>query len=282
MNDYMFMDWVSLLSLMFGLASLAGFLAGLLGIGGGLVLVPGLYWVFTSLGYESDAIMHVAVGTSLATIIATGTSSARAHWKKGSVRFDLVKKIGLGVVIGVGVGTLIASIVSGIWLQAFFAITLSVLAGLMCINPDKFKLFPEMPAQPWPSLTGIVIGTISTLMGIGGAALNVPYMTLSNVPIHKAVGSASAMGLFVAIPGALGFLVIGLLSGAEHAQDFPPFTVGYINLLALFVIIPVTVIFAPIGVHVAHRFSMKRLRQVFSIFMIIVALKMIFEVWRVM
>ena len=170
MNDYMLMDWIYLLVLMFSLAATAGFLAGLLGIGGGLVLVPGLYFIFNLLGYQSDAIMHVAVGTSLATIVATGISSARAHWKKGSVRFDLVKKIGFGIIIGVGCGTLIASAVSGVWLQVFFAGTLIILAGLMAINPEKINLFKDIPAQPWPTITGTGIGIVSTLMGIGGAA----------------------------------------------------------------------------------------------------------------
>lgn len=277
MNDYMLMDWVYLLVLMFSLAATAGFLAGLLGIGGGLILVPGLYFIFNLLGYQSDAIMHVAVGTSLATIVATGISSARAHWKRGSVRFDLVKKIGVGVIIGVGCGTLIASAVSGVWLQVFFAVTLIVLAGLMSINPEKINMFKDIPSQPWPTITGTGIGIVSTLMGIGGAALNVPYMTLSNVPVHKAVGSSAAMGLLIAIPGAIGFLLIGLSHGGE---GLPPLTIGYINLVALGVIIPVTVVFAPIGVHVAHRFSTKRLRQVFSIFMIIIAIRMSVEAFR--
>ena len=266
-------DWVPLLILLFMLAGLAGFLAGLLGIGGGLVLVPGLYFIFTHLGYTTDNIMHLAVGTSLATIIATGTSSARAHWKRGSVRFDLVKKIGFGMVIGVGLGTFIASIVSGVWLTAFFAVTLMLLAGLMMANPEKFTLFRDVPHQPWPSLTGIGIGIVSTLMGIGGAALNVPYMTLSNVSIHKAVGSASAMGLLIAIPGALGFLLIG----QGQAQELPPLTYGYINFLALGIIVPLTVLFAPLGVATAHKFSTRALRRVFSIFMVIIALKMLYE-----
>jgi len=272
----MLMDWALLLALMFGLASVAGFLAGLLGIGGGLVLVPGLFFVFNMLGYESDSIMHLAVGTSLSTIVATGISSARAHWKKGSVRFDLVKKIGVGMVIGVAIGTFIASTVTGIWLQAFFAFTLVILALLMRINPEKITLFKEVPGQPWSGIAGTIIGVVSTLMGIGGAALNVPYMTLSKVPIHKAVGSASAMGLLVAIPGAIGFMIIGY---GPH-ENFPPFSFGYINLLALAVIVPVTVLFAPIGVHVAHRFSTKMLRRIFSVFMIIIAVRMIVEVVR--
>jgi uncharacterized membrane protein YfcA len=279
MSDFMMMDWALLLSGMFALAATAGFLAGLLGIGGGLVLVPGLYFVFTSLGFDGPDIMHLAIGTSLSTIVATGLSSARSHHKRGNVAFDLVKKIGIGMVIGVGIGTTIAAAVSGLWLQIFFAVTLVLLAGLMRINPEKITMMKQVPHQPWPAVAGTGIGIISTLMGIGGAALNVPYMTLNNVPIHKAIGSASTMGLCVAFPGAIGFIVIGLLA-PEHGTGFPPFSFGYVNLVALAVIIPVTVLFAPLGVRVGHSLSIKKMRQVFSIFMIIIAVRMIFEVVR--
>ncbi len=279
MEDFLFMDWALLLGGMFALAAMAGFLAGLLGIGGGLVLVPGLFFVFTSLGFDSPHIMHLAIGTSLSTIMATGLSSAFAHHRRGNVRFDMIKTIGIGMVFGVVIGTSIASIVTGLWLQIFFAVTLVFLAGMMRLNPEKMKKKREMPSQPWPAITGTGIGVISTLMGIGGAALNVPYMTLHNIRIHQAIGSASAMGLFVAVPGALGFIIIGFLS-PESSIGFPPFSFGYINLLALGVIIPVTVLFAPLGVRLGHSLSIKKMRQVFSIFMMIIALRMIYEVVR--
>ena len=269
-------EWIYLLILMFGLAALAGFLAGLIGIGGGLVLVPGLYFVFTSLGYTSDTIMHVAVGTSLSTIIATGISSARAHHKRGAVRFDLVKNVGIGMFCGVVIGTAIASQVSGLWLQIFFAVTLVVLAVLMRLDPEKIKLYDDVPAQPVPALSGTVIGTICTLMGIGGAALNVPYLTLNNISIHRAVGTSAALGLFIAIPGTVGFFLIGL-SDNSH---LPPFTFGYINALALAIIVPVTVLFAPLGVAMGHKLSIKKLRSIFSVFMIIIAIRMLYEVYR--
>ncbi len=275
----MILDWVLLLSGMFALAATAGFLAGLLGIGGGLVLVPGLYFVFTSLGFESTHIMHLAVGTSLSTIMATGLSSAAAHHGRGNLRFDLIKSIGIGMVIGVAIGTLIASIVTGLWLKIFFAVTLVILAMMMRLNPEKMKKQREMPNQPWPATAGMGIGVVSTLMGIGGAALNVPYMTMHNVRIHQAIGSASAMGLLIAVPGAMGFLIIGLLS-PETRVGFPPFSFGYINLLALIVIVPITVLFAPLGVRVGHKLSISKMRQVFSIFMIIIAARMIYGVVR--
>ena len=275
----MMMDWVMLMGGMFMLAATAGFLAGLLGIGGGLVLVPGLYFVFTSLGFDSPHIMHLAVGTSLSTIMATGLSSAMAHHRRGNVRFDLIKSIGIGMVMGVVVGTLIASLVTGLWLKVFFAFTLVILAGMMRLNPDKMKKKREMPFQPWPAIAGTGIGIVSTLMGIGGAALNVPYMTMHNVRIHQAIGSASAMGLLIAIPGALGFLIIGVLN-PDSGAGLPPFSFGYINILALGVIVPVTVLFAPLGVRFGHSLSISKMRQIFSIFMIIIALRMIYEVVR--
>lgn len=276
MDISLLIEWAPLILSLMGLAALAGFLAGLLGIGGGLVLVPGLYYIFNYLGYTADNIMHLAVGTSLASIIATGISSARAHYKKGSVRFDLVKKIGVGMVIGVGIGTYIASETTGMGLKIVFASALVFFAILMQLNPQKFTMFQDIPKQPWPTFVGTVIGVIATLMGIGGAALNVPYMTLHNVPIHKAVGSSAALGLLIAVPGVLGFLLIGQGQGAS----LPPFSFGYVNLLALAVIVPITVLMAPVGVHVTHKFSVKTLRRVFSIFLIFISIRMILEVLK--
>ena len=276
MEFFLDAEIISLLFLMFGLAALAGFLAGLLGIGGGLVLVPGLYFVFTSLGYDSDTIMHVAVGTSLSTIIATSISSARAHYKRDSVRLDLLKKVGIGMFIGVLIGTAIASQVSGLWLQVFFAVTVVILAVLMRLDPEKIKLWDDVPAQPVPAAAGSVIGSVCTLMGIGGAALNVPYLTLNNVSIHRAIGTSSALGLFIAIPGTIGFFLIGL----GDDSNLPPLSFGYINIIASAIIIPVTVLFAPLGEATGHKLSIKKLRGVFSIFMIFIALRMLYEVYR--
>lgn len=273
------LEYAPLIIALLALATLAGFLAGLLGIGGGLVLVPGLYYIFNHLGYTADNIMHLAVGTSLATIIATGISSARAHHKKGGVRFDLVKKIGLGMLIGVVIGTYIASETTGTGLKIVFASALVFFALLMQINLQKFNLFQDIPKQPWPTFAGTIIGTICTLMGIGGAALNVPYMTLHNVPIHKAIGSSAALGLVIAIPGVIGFLLIGQL-GQGSGSELPPFSIGYVNFLALAIIVPVTVLMAPVGVNVTHKFSVKTLRRVFSLFLVIIAIRMIFEVFN--
>ncbi|MCI5060816.1 MAG: sulfite exporter TauE/SafE family protein [Alphaproteobacteria bacterium] len=272
------MSGVILLVLILGLAGMAGFLAGLLGIGGGIVLVPGLYFIFTTLGYESAYLMHLAVGTSLATIIVTGFSSARAHWRRESVRFDLVQKIGIGMVIGVGLGTMIAAQASGTTLQILFAVILMMFAGLMQVRPEKISLFSGRPSDFVLGVAGTIIGAISTLMGIGGATLNVPFMSFCKVPIHKAVGTASALGVLIAIFGTAGFILIGWGNNA----GFPPLSLGFVNLAAFAVIVPVSALTAPLGAAAAHRFSKEMLQRIFGLFMVFVAIKMLFEALRVL
>lgn len=270
MPDLSVTDWMVLVSLIIGLGGVAGFMAGLLGIGGGVVLVPGLYYIFGMLGFPPDHLMHVAVGTSLTIIIPTGISSARAHIKKNGVRFDLVKRIGIGIVLGVGVGTFVADYISGQNLKIVFSCALMVFAAIMQIDPQKFRLCDDVPPQPWSGMAGGLIGILSSLMGIGGATLNVPYMSLHGVPIHTAVGTSSAMGPLIAIPGAIGFIWIGW--GLDH---LPPYSLGYVNLLAALAIMPISVLCAPWGARVAHRVSVKKLRLVFSVFIILVAVKML-------
>lgn len=268
-------QWAMLTAFLLSLGALAGFLAGLLGIGGGLVLVPGLYFGLKALGFESEALMHVAVGTSLAVIIPTGLSSARAHWRRGAVRFDLVKQIGPGILIGVGIGTLIAHQIEKQGMTVFFACALTALALLMLINPARFSPLQTTPPQPWMGLSGTVIGVFSSLMGIGGATISVPWMAICRVPMHTAVGTASALGILIAIPAALGFIVIGW-----QAEGLPPFSLGYINFLAWPLIIPASVLAAPWGAKLAHSVSVDRLRKIFAWFLVIIAAKMMWEAVR--
>lgn len=259
--------------LLLALGAVSGFLAGLLGVGGGIVLVPGLFFSLTALGFPPDHIMHVAIGTSLAIIIPTGMSSARAHWKRGSVRMDLVRKIGVGIVFGVILGTLIANHLSGLMLNAIFAVSLFFLAGIMVTDPSRFSLAKDVPGQPWSGLMGSLIGLLSTLMGIGGATISVPYMTLCRVPIHQAIGTAATLGLIISIPAAIGFALIGI-----GQDNLPPFSIGYINLLAFILVVPAAVLIAPYGAAAAHRVPVKALRRVFAGFIVIVAAKMLYGV----
>ncbi len=273
MAELSLFEWVELCALIVALGGIAGFMAGLLGIGGGMILVPGLYYLFTMTGFDHPQLMHLAVGTSLAIIIPTGISSARAHYKKGSVRIDVVKKLALGIVLGVGIGTLIADQLSGHGLKIVFAVALIGFAAMMQIPADKFRLRDDLPKQPWPSVAGMVIGALSTLMGIGGATLNVPYQTLNGIPIHTAIGSSSAMGPIIALPAAIGFVIIGW-----HQAGLPPLSLGYVSLLALAVIAPVSVLAAPWGARAAHALPVKAMRRVFSFFIVVIAAKMLYDV----
>ncbi len=251
------------------LGAFAGFLAGLLGIGGGIVLVPGLFFIFSALGFTSPHLMHLAVGTSLAIIVPTGFSSARTHWKKGNVDTGLLRVIGPGILLGVVSGTALASGLTGVELKMVFATAILIFAVMMVTNPSRIKLFKQVPGPLGSGLAGFVIGNISTLIGIGGATLSVPYMSMGQVPMHRAIGTASALGLFIAIPAAAGFFWIG-----RGAEGLPPLSFGYVNVLAWAAIIPISVSVAPLGAKTAHRFSVDTLRRIFAVFMVIVAVKM--------
>lgn len=269
-------DIIPLVLLLLSLGAVAGFLAGLLGVGGGIVLVPGLYYIFGSLqsqfGFDPAYLMHMSVATSLAIIVPTGSSSAFAHHKKGGVDFDLVKAIGGGIVIGVIVATWIAKGLDVQTMRMIFATALMIMACIMILGRSRFQAEGgEPPKQPKTSIAGFVIGTISTMIGIGGATLSVPYMSMHGIKMHRAVGTASALGLVISIPATIGFMIIGW-----NLDNLPPFSLGYVNALAWICIIPVSVMIAPLGAKAAHKISVRRLKITFAIFMIVVALNM----WR--
>ncbi|MDB5491888.1 MAG: hypothetical protein JWO78_1737 [Micavibrio sp.] len=268
------MDYHSLLTMVpffIGLGTLVGFMAGLLGVGGGVLLVPGLFYGMTAMGFDQAELMHMAVGTSLAVILPTGMSSARAHWRRGGVRVDLLKKFTPGIVAGVVIGTFVAKHVSSEELKIIFASMLVVLAIIMNIDATRYSLGDGLPAQPWPGVAGGVIGFLATMMGIGGATITIPYMTLYRVPIAQAVGTASAMGIIIATFAVIGFLSIGV--GQE--TTLPPFSLGYINMLAWVLIVPASVLMAPLGAHYAHSLPVKTLRRIFSVFLFCMAAWMI-------
>lgn len=258
-----------------GVGCLTGFLAGLLGIGGGIILVPSLYYSFVFLGFDPAHMMHMAVGTSLAIMVPTGLSSTRAHWKRGGVRFDLLKQIGIGILCGVVIGTSLANHLSGQSLKGIFACALFVLAWLMFNDPARYLKREDISPQPWPALFGGGVGTLASLMGIGGAVVTVPYMTAHRVPVRTAIGTAAALGLCISIPAMAGFMMIG-----ADAAGRPPFSLGYINGLAWLVIVPATVMMAPVGAHVAHKVPVDRLRRLFAVIMILVAVNMLYGAFR--
>lgn len=250
----------------------AGFLAGLLGIGGGLVLVPAFYFSFAAMGYDPEVLMHVAVGTSLAIIVPTGLSSARAHWKRGALDWDIFRKMAPGIFVGAMGGVLIADHATAEVLQYIFATAVILVAIMMFTDPSRFKLFDGVPAFFVAMPIAALIGIIASLMGIGGALLMVPFLTMCGVVMHRAVGTAAAIGVTISVPSSLGFILIGL--SHDTGMDY---MIGYVNWLAVITIIPFSMLAAPFGAKVAHSVSIKKLRMFFACFMVVVAIRMMIE-----
>lgn len=256
------------------LGCVAGFLAGLLGIGGGVVLVPGFLALFHWLYPDANQLMHVAVATSLAIIVPTGFSSARAHYKHGAVRVDLLKIIGPGVLAGALAGSFLADGLASATLKAVFAVTLVFLALIMQIDFRALNVRPFSIRRPIGLCAGAGIGGISALMGIGGATLSVPFLTLSGVSIRQAVGTASAIGFLLSVPGVSGFVIGGL-----NETGLPPWGFGYIHLPALAAVLPFSVLIAPLGARLAHRLPVAMLKRIFSVFILLVAARMLWAVF---
>lgn len=257
--------------------ALAGLLAGLFGIGGGIILVPALYYTHAAL--FPDAIpagfseMHLAIGTSLAVILPTGFSSAVAHWKHNAIRFDILSDFAPGVVLGAAIGVISAGFITGPDLKILFSAVIIALAG-MFIFSDKLTSLKNKPfSKPQKAAGGFIIGGISVLAGIGGATLSVPLMRIMGIALPQAIATASVIGLLIALPGAIGFCVLGIL---EHGYTGAGIT-GYINWLAWVLIVPLSVLTAPVGAKAAHKMNVRKLRPLFAGFMVLVALKMLID-----
>ncbi|TNE38601.1 MAG: sulfite exporter TauE/SafE family protein [Alphaproteobacteria bacterium] len=251
---------------------IGGTLAGLLGVGGGIVIVPVLYNVLPFFGIEHEVLMHVAVGTSLATIIPTSISSARSHYRKGAIDTDLLKTWGPAIFVGVIIGTVIAGFVGSFVLTLVFAVLALIVAANMAFRPANLHVAESLPKSPLKEAIALFIGSFSAMMGIGGGTFSVPILTLFNYPIRNAVGTASAIGLIIALPGTIGFLLSGL-----DAPDLPVGNVGYVNLLGFFVIAPMTILFAPVGAKIAHTINASLLKKVFAFFLFITSMRMFYS-----
>ena len=261
-----------LLCVMALLGSLAGFMSGLLGIGGGLVLVPCFYFGFAAMGYDPAVLMHVAVGTSLAVIAPTGISAAFAHYKRGAFDSAVFKKTAPGMFMGALCGVMIADHATADVLQYIFAAAVFIVALIMFTNPSRFRLFNGVPPVYISIPCAVGIGILASLMGIAGALLMVPFLSVCGVVMHRAVGTASAIGVTVSVPAALGFIWIGL--SQDTGMDY---MIGYVHWLAFLTIIPFTILAAPLGAKVAHSVSIQRLRLFFAFFMLVVAARMFIE-----
>lgn len=250
--------------------AIAGVLAGLLGVGGGIVIVPVLFWLFDILSIPADVAMHVAVATSLATIIPTSISSARAHNARGTIDWDLLRGWAPYIVAGAAIGGIASRFLASQSLTLIFG-CIALLVSINMALPKKLVLAESLPRAD-KAMAG-VIGTFSALMGIGGGTLSVPVLSAFSYPIHRAVGTAAAFGLLIALPATLGFIWSGW-----SAELRPPYSLGYVNLPAAVLIFCTTIFTAPIGARLAASLDATWLRRAFAAFLFLSALKMLWSV----
>lgn len=246
----------------------AGVLAGLLGVGGGVVIVPLLVFCFAKQGIQPDQIMHLALGTSLASIIFTSISSFMSHHRRGAVEWVIVRRLVPGILMGTFAGTFIAAQVSTIFLKAFFCVFLYAVATQMLLN-KKPKASRDLPGNAGMFGVGSIIGVVSALVGIGGGSLSVPFMIWRNVPTHRAIGTSAAIGFPIAIAGAMGYIVNNL-----QGVGLPPYSLGFVYLPALVAIVCASVFTAPLGARLAHALPVEKLKRIFAVFLYAVATKL--------
>lgn len=245
--------------------AVVGFMSGLLGIGGGGILVPVLYETFAAIGVDPSIRMHMSLATALAVILPTSLRSFAAHRAKGSVDLDLVKRLGPWAVLGVALGVLTAGNVSSTFLKWFWVVFGTVMAAKMWFGREEWRLGPEIPKSRWVEVYAVFVGYVSVLISIGGAAFIVGLMTLYGRSVLQAVGTSSGFGPLIAIPGALGYMWAGWgVSGT------PPYSVGYVSVLGAALIVPLSVMTAPLGVRLAHGIPKRRLEQAFALFLCVV------------
>ncbi|MGA7799657.1 MAG: sulfite exporter TauE/SafE family protein [Gammaproteobacteria bacterium] len=250
----------------------AGVLAGLLGVGGGIVIVPMLYHVFTVYGIAPNIAMPLSVGTSLSTIVLTSWVSARKHHQRGTVGWSLVRHWVPAVLVGVLVGTVFAHDIPGLVLKSMFGVLLIVVSvHMLATARHSLSLFPDLPGRWLQSLLAVVVGSLSSLLGIGGGTLMVPLLSLFSYPIHRAVATSSVFGFVISVPATIGYVI-----GGWHAHGVPPASTGYVNWLAFAALVPATMLCAPVGVKLAYRLDVGQLKRVFALFLFIVGVKMTF------
>jgi uncharacterized membrane protein YfcA len=251
----------------------AGVLAGLLGVGGGIILVPALDYAFGAVGVASDLRMHLAVGTSLASIVPTAIVSARSHRLRGALDADMARRWSPMIAIGAALGTLIASNLAGKALSGIFAtVAFAVALRMIWRSRDSGTGRDRGPTRAVWLPIPVGIGALSALMGIGGGTLSVPAMTWLGVPVHRAVGTSAWFGLWIALPAAIGYAWLG-----HGLAGLPVLSIGYVNVVALLVLLPSTVVSAPIGARLAHGLSRSRLSLAFGLFLLLTAARMAYR-----
>jgi uncharacterized membrane protein YfcA len=262
---------MSLVIIYLASGAVAGILAGLLGIGGGLVVVPMLTAAFGFLGFPGDHILHMALGTSMASILFTSLSSVRAHHGRGAVLWPVVLGISPGILAGTFAGAWVAARLSSDFLKVFFSVFLLYVATQMLLGV-KPRASRELPGRAGMFGAGTVIGVFSSLVGIGGGTLSVPFLLWHNTRAHTAIGTSAAIGFPIALAGTLGYITSGL-----QVQGLPPWNLGFINLTAMVGIAGASILTAPLGARLAHSLPVDRLKRIFSLLLYIVAARMLWS-----
>lgn len=265
-------EWLPIILALAVTGAIAGVLAGLLGVGGGIVIVPVLYLIFQALGIPADTAMLVATGTSLSTIIPTSISSIKAHQKRGNVDWNTLKLWVPTMMLGVIAGAYVATRVEGEVLTGVFGVIALLVALNMLFRASAPPLKSELPGHFLQRVMASIIGFFSVMMGIGGGTLGVPTLTAFNTATHRAVGTAAAFGLVIAIPGAL-----MMMFAASAPEQAPVGTIGLVNIPGFFLIVPLTVLLAPVGVSLGAKIDSTGLKRVFALFLILVGTRMIFQ-----
>jgi len=247
----------------------AGFLAGLLGIGGGLVIVPVLALIFVAQHFPDGQVMHLALGTSLASIMFTSISSVRAHHAHGAVNWRVVRCVTPGIIAGTLAGTVVAAQLSTFFLKAFFVVFLYYVAIQMLMN-IKPKPSRELPGAMGMFGAGGAIGVVSSLVGIGGGTLSVPFMTWCNIKLHQAIGTSAAIGFPIAAAGAVGYIANGWAQGT-----LPAYSLGFVYLPALAGLVLASVLTAPLGARLAHRLPVAKLKKIFAALLLVLGTRML-------
>lgn len=253
-------------------AIFAGFAGGMFGLGGGVVVVPALYLFFGAIGVDEDVRMHLAIGTSLSTIIVTAARSLSTHAKKGAVDFELLRAWTPWIVIGALVGAALAGIADTDALLIVFGAGLLIVALQMGFGDPNWRLASAPPRGVLRAGIASSIGALSAMMGIGGGTFGVPVMTLFGIPIHRAVATASGFGAAIALPAALGYIV----TGWRH-EDLPPFSLGYVSVPGFVALGALTAIAAPHGARMAHRLPQQTLKRAFAVLLALIAANMLRE-----
>ncbi len=265
-------EYLPLVAGLLAAGALAGLIAGLLGVGGGIVMVPAMALAFEFIGIDASVYQHVAVGTSLAVIVATGTASAMAHYRRGAVMVDVLKVWGPFIVGGALAGGLMAGMYTGDALRIIFGVV-ALFVALNIVLPVQRRMMARLgDSLVTNRISAALIGYVSALMGIGGGSLSVPTLAAFGNSMHRAVGTGAALGVLLAVPGTVGFVISGW-----GAAGRPPLSLGYVNFPALILIGVLATLVAPFGAALAHRLNQRHLKGVFGLFLLAVGARMLWQ-----